>query len=1343
MKKSLAVIMILVAHSLFATTLVWSKKNNFEGWRALRNVQCAIVANNLVLTNIEMDPQLISGVTLIDPTKVNQIEIRYRATGIPNKTQGQVYYKNNFGGFSAERFWKIPSLNNDGKWHTLVLDTSSISNQESWFKGGTVTQLRLDMMDQAGGTIEIEYINLTLVGKEESAQTTLTWSAENGFKNWRALRNVQCKIVKNNLVLTNIEKDSQLINETTIIDPTKFNQIEIKYRAIGIPQRTSGQVYYNNKLGGFGAKRVWKIPSLNSDTKWHTLILDASSISDQDSWFKGGAVTKLRLDMMDQAGGVIEIEYIKLTSDNKKKSELTINFKQELEESPFPEVIPEFNDNPIGLSNEPYFSGYMIKSPDDQPENLPKTFYLRRSFELDFVPAEAYLQYTADDKVTVYINGVELGSNADWRKAKTVIVTKNLKKGNNILAAKYKNIRSAGGFLCELCVKKPSGAFIKINSDEKFKTYSEQQEGWVNIDFDDSKWMDVVLQAAPPHLPWTYKPNYINFTNPQKFLGHSNERIKYNAGETYKTQMHFSGVMPSLPLSIYIDFKDSGNNTILSEKIELDKKAVRQKIKDEWTIDLNYSLPKYLQSQTFYMFVKIPAIMITSGEDPIMKLSYTQNDIPIKRVTSSVKKTVYGPVWQIDGNPFYPSWGLVTGKNPTQRLNDAKLNLRTVFSTGFWSGIDKYDHTKIDCWVERTLRQNPDAKLMIDIRLEVPKEYKKEWSDEISRDECGNEPFSKLYYVSGLIYSFSSKKVIEEMKRAITFLINHCENSPYHDKIIGYRISAGKTSELLGWDFRKNLFLDYSSNNQKEFKKFITEYYPKISNCDQIPSTKMRMRREKGRSFLNPQKDLPVIAYYDFYSHSIAKMGAELGLHAKKVLKNKKVVSAYYGYSCHLPGGAYGRERGHYALKSFMDSKAFDLLCSPQSYGTRKIGNILGDMKPFKTLGNNNIISVIEDDSRTHNLPYLLISGNYQTVNQEQTVNVLRRNMGTQLCRNLPFYLYAVQSGTGFDFPQCSKDMDIIKTVGQFNLDKKVQRNAEIAVVFSEKSLLYVAQELVGERVGLTQSYDKNGKVRVTERGPLRLLGESILWQTVRLAQTGAPVDYLLAEDLKDNLGKYKLWIFLNNYQYDDDFLKVIEKLRNENTTMLWLHAPGYFHDLTGNVENMKKLTGFDFSENETGVFPAVQWENEKIMGVYSRKCTPVFVVGKNEDTKIIANYAGTDLAGLAEMKHGKSRSIFCGAYKLDPWFLIKLAQECGIHLYTKSEDITDANDSLFMLHSRVTGDKKIMLPKKTDVIDVFNRKIIAEKINSFTFNAPIHSTSLFYYGDDAKELLQKLQALE
>jgi hypothetical protein len=42
-------------------------------------------------------------------------------------------------------------------------------------------------------------------------------------------------------------------------------------------------------------------------------------------------------------------------------------------------------------------------------------------------------------------------------------------------------------------------------------------------------------------------------------------------------------------------------------------------------------------------------------------------------------------------------------------------------------------------------------------------------------------------------------------------------------------------------------------------------------------------------------------------------------------------------------------------------------------------------------------------------------------------------------------------------------------------------------------------------------------------------------------------------------------------------------------------------------------------------------------------------------------------------------------------------------------------------------------------VLDVFNRRIVARNADVFSFDAPLHSSWLFYLGDDAEELAAKM----
>ncbi len=450
------------------------------------------------------------------------------------------------------------------------------------------------------------------------------------------------------------------------------------------------------------------------------------------------------------------------------------------------------------------------------------------------------------------------------------------------------------------------------------------------------------------------------------------------------------------------------------------------------------------------------------------------------------------------------------------------------------------------------------------------------------------------------------------------------------------------------------------------------------------------------------------------------------------------MVGTYYGYTMTLHASGRSQMRAHYALRKVLDSGAVDFLMSPHPYRVRNLGDTLGDMKPFQTLAANKIIPVIEDDTRTHNDPPGL--GYFQVPNEEKTIAVMRRNMGFILCRNQPAYYYAI-SGTSFDFPAMAKDIATVRKVGEHCLAGQVPRNSEIALVVSEESIKSMpmlpqsAGVLSGE---LFQAYQPDGSVRQSKRGGAAFTHESFEENYVRFARLGAPSDYLLAEDIGKHPGNYKLYVFVNCFKYDEAFLKAVEELRKRNCVLFWIYAPGYTFDGVNSTANMKRLTGIDFARSPQPSAPIVKLTDGRLMGTAAVRIAPMFhVTGNAEVIGVYEN--GT--AGVAAVKTGEALSVFSGVYQFDVPFLTALARRAGVHLYSESSDPVEANASLFALHARFPGQKSIRLPRKTDVLDVFARRIVARRSDAFTFDAPLHSSHLFYYGDDADAMLAKLNA--
>ena len=149
----------------------------------------------------------------------------------------------------------------------------------------------------------------------------VVFNAENKFGgNWRGTG----VTLEDGVLRQKVEKpDSQIYFVNCKIDSTKFNCVEIIYRAEGIPARTSGQIYYALQGGAVDGKTPWLLPSLKNDGEWHVITLRASekNMRNPDAWLKAKVpVNVIRLDMIDQGpGGVVEVKSVRFYQDSEEK----------------------------------------------------------------------------------------------------------------------------------------------------------------------------------------------------------------------------------------------------------------------------------------------------------------------------------------------------------------------------------------------------------------------------------------------------------------------------------------------------------------------------------------------------------------------------------------------------------------------------------------------------------------------------------------------------------------------------------------------------------------------------------------------------------------------------------------------------------------------------------------------------------------------------------------------------------------------------------------------------------------------------------------------------------------
>ncbi|MDG1892940.1 MAG: DUF1553 domain-containing protein [Verrucomicrobiota bacterium] len=144
--------------------------------------------------------------------------------------------------------------------------------------------------------------------------------------------------------------------------------------------------------------------------------------------------------------------------------------------------------------------GANVNEPNVEP------FHARFTFDLDATPGKATLSATADDRVTSYVNGSQLGVNESWKTPARYDVSKHLVKGRNTIAFEIANGTGPAGFLAAIEMDDK-----ELGSSKEWKVTREPGDNWMALAFDDRAW-EPASELGPAWMePWSLVPRF----NPQ------------------------------------------------------------------------------------------------------------------------------------------------------------------------------------------------------------------------------------------------------------------------------------------------------------------------------------------------------------------------------------------------------------------------------------------------------------------------------------------------------------------------------------------------------------------------------------------------------------------------------------------------------------------------------------------------------------------------------------------------------------------------------------------------------------------------------------------------------------
>ena len=200
----------------------------------------------------------------------------------------------------------------------------------------------------------------------------------------------------------------------------------------------------------------------------------------------------------------------------------------------------------------------------------------------------------------------------------------------------------------------------------------------------------------------------------------------------------------------------------------------------------------------------------------------------------------------------------------------------------------------------------------------------------------------------------------------------------------------------------------------------------------------------------------------------------------------------------------------------------------------------------------------------------------------------------------------------------------------------KTEQNAEVAV-FAEGSSMY----------------------RVRKSSNLATVCLSDIRRT--LASMGAPYNLYSICDLNlEKIGKYKVYIFINQYDITDENKRIIEeKLKKAGKSILWLYAPDYAGNGNLNAQNISKITGInvDFSDTSNG---KLVFKNETFDYPLS---TPYFYI--NDETANTLSYFENKKVSAGYKEVDGFKSFYVATPNLPPKLLRDILKLSDVYIYS------------------------------------------------------------------------------
>lgn len=761
---------------------------------------------------------------------------------------------------------------------------------------------------------------------------------------------------------------------------------------------------------------------------------------------------------------------------------------------------------------------------------------------------------------------------------------------------------------------------------------------------------------------------------------------------------------------------------------------------------------------------------------------------------AEIKNVNNSPALVIDGK-VYPPMAMTTRLDKPEyirELGESGLKVFFLMTNTDWlrPGKDYTDENGKTCHepsgmeafiknAETLLEQVPDAYIIVRIGLHPPVDWMEENLDElITYQDGSHEPAilsSEVHKdeIPGM-YSFASEKWKKDAAKALKEFCDRVDTLPFGDRVIGYFLAAGGTSE---WypvnqicDRSQNKYGDFSPAFMKSYGNFLRKRYgteenlrrawkmpnasfdnPIIPNVEEqyfihmeedvmdamkyyesayrIIGKNIDMDGESPVNlgvFLNMENNRYVADFYDAFHEATA----EAIVYFARILKERyqgKVVGAFYGsYGC----TDFFNSSTATATLTILDSGVVDFLAAPGVYNNREPGGCVAHREMQDSFRLRGQMFVAEQDSRTHREDafYRDAMGLYDV---RDSIITLKRDFAQILCEDIyAWWFDQHDKGGRYQDEAIYRLFARQKEIGDFAYSLDRRKENEIALIFDQESCHTVS----------------------TYTNCLML----DYYRTSDLHRIGAPVDYYFHNDMeREDMPDYKLYVMMNIfYLTDKEREAIVRKVKKNHAVVVWLYAPGFLNPDAPSImsnENIRQTTGFRVGRIDHTCsprfkltdlsHPAVRYgvedrrygyidrdvhSNVWLGGVVEAPyMNPGFYIDDPEAT-ILGTYCelGLPAYGIKEMDGWTS--VYCAPQILRAELLASLAEYAGCHLYGKDDDIIYACRNFVAVHASYKGKHRIHFPRPCSPFEVYEKRYYGHNVTDLEIDMRLGDTLMF-----------------